>query len=167
MPAPDLTGEFNFHFRHDAGSIVAEIRNDGVHRLYLLPISTPVPVLHREVLPASGPLLDALNRYFQGEREDFDGVPQAIPQGSTFQRAVWEAARQVPWGATTTYGALAERLGRAAGSSRAVGHALGQNPLHLLIPCHRFLGVGGSLVNFAGGLLWKQVLLQLEGSFLA
>ncbi|MBI2432300.1 MAG: methylated-DNA--[protein]-cysteine S-methyltransferase [Candidatus Hydrogenedentes bacterium] len=112
-------------------------------------------------------LLAALQRYFLGEPEDFRGIALDLNQGTTFQRSVWSAARAVPWGATATYGDLAAQLGRGPGSARAVGHALGQNPLHLLVPCHRFLAASGHLVDYAGGIEWKETLLRLEGHHLA
>lgn len=98
--------------------------------------------------------------YFAGERPDF--TPPLSPRGTPFQRRVWEALRRIPYGSVTSYGALAKELGCA--SPRALGQAVGRNPLSLLIPCHRVLGAGGRPTGYAGGLWRKEALLRLEGA---
>ena len=100
-----------------------------------------------------------LARYFAGERVDFD-LPLA-PGGTAFQQRVWRALAQTGWGETTTYGALAAAAG-APGAARAVGNALGRNPILILIPCHRVLAAHG-LGGFAYGPAAKATLLTLEG----
>lgn len=89
-------------------------------------------------------------------------LPPLDPQGTAFQRAVWQLLRGIPRGAHTHYGALAERLGDAR-KCRAVGGAVGRNPIGILIPCHRVLGRDGSLTGFGGGLAMKRQLLACEG----
>lgn len=84
-------------------------------------------------------------------------------RGSPFRLRVWDALRAVPWGATTTYGALAATLGLPAGSARAVGSACGANPVSLLVPCHRVVRSGGGLGGYYWGLDRKRALLELEG----
>ena len=101
---------------------------------------------------------DALARYLAGEPESFD-LP-LDPVGTPFQEKVWAALRTIPHGTVTTYGALAERLGS---HPRAVGQAVGQNPLWILVPCHRVVGSDGRLTGYAGGLERKEALLRLEG----
>ncbi len=112
------------------------------------------------------PLLEAAQRwlelYFAGEKPDF--LPPLVPRGSAFQQAVWRELLTVPYGETLTYGALSKRLG--CPSARAVGGAVGRNPISLLIPCHRVLGAGGRLTGYAGGLWRKEALLRLEGILL-
>ena len=107
-----------------------------------------------------------LDLYFSG-REPLCSVPLA-PAGSAFQKEVWAMLRELPYGQTVSYGALAgmlaEKRGLARLSPRAVGAALGRNPILLLIPCHRVLGAGGRLTGYAGGLAKKAFLLRLEGS---
>lgn len=98
-----------------------------------------------------------LECYFAGK--DPGPTPQLAPEGTPFQRRVWELLRTVPWGETTTYGALAKRLGS---SPRAVGSAVGHNPISILIPCHRVLGSEGSLTGYAGGTERKAWLLENE-----
>ena len=100
-----------------------------------------------------------LDAYFAGERPDAAALPLA-PRGTDFQRAVWRELRTVPYGETRSYGEIAARLGSSA---RAVGSAVGRNPISLLIPCHRVLGAKGALTGYAGGLERKKTLLALEG----
>ncbi len=104
---------------------------------------------------------DQLAEYFAGERRVFD-LP-LDPAGTPFRRRVWELLARVPWGTTTTYGALAAQLGLAPGASRAVGAANGANPIPIVLPCHRVVGADGTLTGYAGGLERKAALLRLEG----
>lgn len=100
-----------------------------------------------------------LSDYFQGRRNAFD-IPLA-PRGTPFQRDVWDALSSIPYGETIAYGELARRIGRPQ-SVRAVGAAVGRNPITIIIPCHRVVGTNGSLTGYAGGLERKQALLDLE-----
>lgn len=99
--------------------------------------------------------------YFAGARRAFD-LPLA-PAGTDFQRAVWRQLEAIPYGATCPYGELARRLGRPR-AARAVGAAVGRNPISIVVPCHRALGKDGSLTGFAGGLDRKRALLEREGA---
>jgi methylated-DNA-[protein]-cysteine S-methyltransferase len=122
---------------------------------------------HRPELPAADGDDDAvlaaareqLTEYFAGERRDFD-LPLK-PAGTPFQRAVWEALREIPYGETAGYGELAQRLGRP-GAARAVGLANGRNPIAIVVPCHRVIGAAGALTGYGGGLERKRYLLELE-----
>ncbi len=114
--------------------------------------------------PAQAPfaqVTEQLAEYFTGRRREFT-LPLA-PQGTSFQRSVWQALRQIPYGETVAYGELARRLGRQSGA-RAVGLANGANPLPIIVPCHRVIGADGSLTGFGGGLHIKRALLTLEGA---
>ncbi|MDO5055376.1 methylated-DNA--[protein]-cysteine S-methyltransferase [Pasteurella oralis] len=102
----------------------------------------------------------ALVRYFAGEPETFAGIPLA-PQGTDFQQQIWQALQQIPYGQTSTYGELAQLIGNPK-AMRAVGGAVGRNPISIIIPCHRVLGKNRSLTGFGGGLPTKRHLLQLE-----
>lgn len=102
-----------------------------------------------------------LQEYFAGERRRFD-LPLA-PRGTDFQRRVWRALTDIPYGKTISYGELARRIGNPS-ASRAVGLANGANPLPIVVPCHRVIGADGSLTGFGGGLPTKRRLLALEGS---
>lgn len=109
------------------------------------------------------PVLDAtraqLADYFAGRLHRFD-LPLS-PQGTAFQKRVWQALLSIPYGETTTYGQLAHRL-RQPMASRAVGAAVGRNPVSIIVPCHRAIGADGSLTGYAGGLDRKRHLLHLE-----
>ncbi|WP_138443942.1 methylated-DNA--[protein]-cysteine S-methyltransferase [Sinomonas susongensis] len=100
-----------------------------------------------------------LREYLAGERRGFELT--TAPAGNAFQLAVWELLAQIPYGATTTYGLLAERLG-GRGLAQTVGQAVGHNPLSIVVPCHRVIGSDGSLTGYAGGLERKRFLLELE-----
>jgi methylated-DNA-[protein]-cysteine S-methyltransferase len=100
-----------------------------------------------------------LEEYFGRERTTFE-LPLAM-EGTAFQRRVWSALREIPYGQTTSYGALADRLGQPS-AARAVGLANGRNPIAVIVPCHRVIGADGSLTGFGGGLPRKRTLLELE-----
>ena len=113
------------------------------------------------------PLTEAkrwLDVYFSGKMPDF--MPPLHPIGSDFRQEVWALLLQIPYGQTTTYGALAARLaakhGTARLSAQAVGGAVGHNPISLIIPCHRVVGTNGSLTGYGGGIRRKKALLELE-----
>ncbi|MDQ2884007.1 MAG: methylated-DNA--[protein]-cysteine S-methyltransferase [Actinomycetota bacterium] len=100
-----------------------------------------------------------LDEYFAGQRTAFD-VPMALV-GTPFQRTVWAALQEIPYGETWSYGQLAERIGRR-GAARAVGLANGRNPIGIIVPCHRVVGATGNLTGYGGGLERKQHLLDFE-----
>ena len=100
-----------------------------------------------------------LARYFNGEAVAFD-VPLDL-HGTPFQRSVWHALLRIERGATRRYGDIATQLG-VPGASRAVGAAVGRNPVSIIVPCHRVLGAGGALTGYAGGLARKVALLDIE-----
>jgi methylated-DNA-[protein]-cysteine S-methyltransferase len=145
-----------------------------VGRLTLVSDGAALTALHlpAATLPATGPrwpdpsadaVLDAalaqLGEYFGGGRRDF-----ALPldaRGTAFQRAVWSALREIPYGTTASYGAIAARVGRPR-AVRAVGAANGRNPLAIVIPCHRIIGSDGGLTGYGGGLPTKRWLLAHE-----
>jgi methylated-DNA-[protein]-cysteine S-methyltransferase len=103
---------------------------------------------------------DWLRRYFRQETASVD-LPLDLTGGSDFQQAVWQALLHIPHGATGHYGQVAQRIGRPR-AVRAVGTAIGRNPLSIVVPCHRVLGSGGALTGYAGGLDRKAALLRLE-----
>jgi methylated-DNA-[protein]-cysteine S-methyltransferase len=100
-----------------------------------------------------------LGEYFAGERRTFE--IELDLGGTPFQRRVWNALREIPYGETRSYGEQANRIG-APDAVRAVGHANGQNPIAIVVPCHRVIGANGSLTGFGGGLENKRRLLDLE-----
>ena len=122
-------------------------------------------ILRKDDLPIFEKTREWLDRYFSGGRPT-PGELSLSPRGSLFQQAVWTLLCDIPWGETITYGALAsrvaERLGKSSMSARAVGSAVGRNPISIIIPCHRVIGANGRLTGYAGGLSVKKRLLELE-----
>jgi methylated-DNA-[protein]-cysteine S-methyltransferase len=105
-----------------------------------------------------------LDEYFDGVLVTFD-LPLEL-QGTEFQRRCWRALASIPYGQTVSYGEQARRLGLGPDAARAVGAANGQNPLPIVLPCHRVIGANGSLTGFGGGLGVKRFLLEHEGALL-
>ena len=121
----------------------------------------PPPDRHqwREDPTAFPDVVDQLHAYFAGELTDFD-VPLHF-QGTEFQRRVWGALLEIPYGETRSYGEVAQQVGQP-GAARAVGMANGHNPIGIIVPCHRVIGASGALTGYGGGLPRKRVLLELE-----
>ena len=99
-----------------------------------------------------------LSQYFSGSIPDF--LPPMMPKGTSFQRKVWNALLEIPYGQTVTYGELAKVLD--CKSAQAVGGAVGRNPISILIPCHRVVGADGSMTGYAAGIEKKVYLLEVE-----
>jgi len=100
-----------------------------------------------------------LEEYFEGRRSSFE-LPLAM-DGSAFERRVWQALREIPYGETVSYGEIARRIGKPS-AARAVGLANGRNPISVIVPCHRVIGANGALTGYGGGLERKRMLLELE-----
>jgi methylated-DNA-[protein]-cysteine S-methyltransferase len=111
----------------------------------------------------------AVKRYFEGEETDFSDFALDLSDQDAFFKQIYAAARQVGWGHTTTYGALAKELGAGPEAARDVGQAMAQNPVALIIPCHRVLAAGGKVGGFSapGGSAAKIRMLELEGIHVA
>ena len=142
----------------DAGRLV---------RLHFAHDTQPIEPDWVEDAEALAPVTRQLGEYFAGERTEFDLV--LSPSGTPFQLEVWDQLCRIPYGETISYGELAKRVDRP-GAARAVGAANGQNPIAIVVPCHRVIGADGSLTGFGGGLPWKRWLLnreQPQGSLLA
>ena len=126
----------------------------------------PENAVEAPTLPALRAAAEWLDAYFAGDKPEVQALKMA-PRGSEFQRLVWELLREIPYGETTTYGTLAAkaetRLGRKT-AARAVGAAVGRNPISIIIPCHRVLGADRSLTGYAGGLDKNEWLLRHEGA---
>ena len=117
--------------------------------------------------PDAGSFTEAvrqLREYFDGERTEFD--LRLSLGGTPFQQRVWAKLRDIPFGTTVTYGQLANRIGRPM-AARAVGLANGQNPISIIVPCHRVVGSDGGLTGYGGGIERKRYLLDLERRVLA
>jgi methylated-DNA-[protein]-cysteine S-methyltransferase len=125
------------------------------------------PLLERwgEKRPGEDPRLDGLKtklqRYFDGQQVLFD-EPLDLSEATAFQRRVWSAVRDIPYGETRSYGEIARQAG-SPGAARAVGRAMATNPVPIVVPCHRVIGSDGDLRGFGGGLDLKRRLLEMEG----
>lgn len=140
------------------GRFGVEEKEGAVTHLYLNPAGAVLPAEERET-PLLAEAMRQLAEYFAGERREFE-LP-LVPEGTPFMRRVWAELVKVPYGATATYGEIAERIGNPGGS-RAVGLANNRNPIAIIIPCHRIIGSSGKLVGYAGGVELKERLLALE-----
>lgn len=118
-----------------------------------------------EPTPEIAATIKGVKRYFAGETVEFTDVPVDLTGQNDFFKSIYAALRQVGWGQTTTYGALAKQLGAGPEAARDVGVAMGRNPVALIIPCHRCLAAGGKLGGFSapGGSDTKLKMLELEG----
>ncbi|MBV8944520.1 MAG: methylated-DNA--[protein]-cysteine S-methyltransferase [Solirubrobacterales bacterium] len=138
---------------------------DGLRHLYFPRRAPALDEADHDPQPF-GAATEQLEEYFRGARTLFD-LPLTL-SGRPFQRAVWRALREIPYGDTTTYGTLAHRLapdwGGDAPNPRAVGAAVGATPVPIVIPCHRVLGADGSLTGYGGGLHRKRALLDFEAA---
>lgn len=145
------------------GSVILGEKNLSLTHLWLGP-----EVFPEKMLWAESPLLlkaaAQLSEFFQGRRYCFD-LPLA-PEGTAFQQKIWECILRIPYGETRTYRQVAEIVGRPR-ACRAVGQACSRNPLAIFIACHRVLGSHGALTGYAGGLVVKNYLLELEAGFSA
>jgi methylated-DNA-[protein]-cysteine S-methyltransferase len=146
------------------GSPIGPLRlaSDGssVTQLFMSPFAEPPDAWAAEGNAVLTAAVTQLAEYFDGARTSFD-LPLA-PSGTAFQRRVWAALLTIPYGATTTYGAIANQIGYP-GKARAVGAANGANPISIIVPCHRVIGANGSLTGYGGGLPRKAELLRREG----
>jgi methylated-DNA-[protein]-cysteine S-methyltransferase len=133
----------------------------GLRELQMAPHSPPPGAVEDAGRLAAA--AEQLEAYFAGEREAFE-LP-LLPVGTAFQRKVWAALREIPYGRTTTYGELAAGLGQPT-AARAVGLANGRNPIAVIVPCHRVIGRDGTLTGFGGGLDRKRWLLEHERAVL-
>lgn len=146
-------------FASPLGTIEVEAGPDGVTRVRLAARSGPREVGSGSALEYARAARRQISAYLGGTLQEF-AVPVVL-DGTPFQRSVWAAMRQIPYGTAVTYGELAARLGKPR-AARAVGAACAANPLPLLVPCHRVVGEHGDLRGFSAGLEIKRTLLALE-----
>lgn len=159
---------YTIHYDSPLGGILLAADEQGLTGLWFdgqKYFARPLSADHREQeTPALACAKRWLDLYFSGQKPDFS--PPLHPIGSPFQNEVWELLLQIPYGQTTTYGALAKQLAAKHGLSRmsaqAVGGAVGHNKISIIIPCHRVVGINGSLTGYAGGIDKKVKLLMLE-----
>ncbi len=156
------------HYYTQVGSPIGQLlligRADALTGLYMLGgphgSNVEVPPGARRDEAVFAAVAGQLEAYFEDGLTEFD-VPLS-PTGSPFQLEVWAELTRIPYGTTISYGELARRIGKPLSSSRAVGAANGQNPISVIVPCHRVIGADGSLTGYGGGLDRKETLLRLE-----
>jgi methylated-DNA-[protein]-cysteine S-methyltransferase len=145
-------------YETDIGRVAIAEESGKVTNLYFSGESIPAEMRLEEtetLKMAAGQLME----YLQGKRKVFDIL--LAPEGTVFQKKVWDALLTIPYGETSSYGKLAENIGKP-GAARAVGMANNRNPIPVIIPCHRVIGADGSLTGYGGGLSMKERLLALE-----
>jgi methylated-DNA-[protein]-cysteine S-methyltransferase len=143
------------------GDLALAADDAGVCRVRFAPSEVPADGSPGRPAGPLGAAVDQLEAYFAGDLTAFD-LALSVPGGSDFERAVWAALADIPYGEMRTYGQIAAVVGDP-GAARAVGVACNRNPLAIVVPCHRVVGAGGKLVGFGGGLPRKRHLLELEG----
>ncbi len=163
--------EFFTQYNSPLGELTITANNAGISGLWIagqkyFMESLPTEPVRQDNFPALQAATAWLKRYFAGERPLIAELPLA-PLGSEFRQTVWQLLCEIPYGSTTTYGAIAKevaaRRGLGSMSAQAVGGAVGHNPISIIIPCHRVVGADGSLTGYAGGIEKKIALLRLEG----
>ena len=143
--------------RYDSRIGVITLVSDG-KSLTELKFGEPEESTNNQDLPIFKETRRWLDHYFSGKTPNF--TPPLNPQGTPFQQRVWQELLKIPYGETTTYGAIAKHIN--CRSAQAVGQAIHRNPIAIIIPCHRVIGADGSLTGYASGLDLKQWLLSLE-----
>lgn len=147
------------HYESPVGMICMEEQDGAVTGVYIDKECTTEDRSRDVETPVLKEARRQLSEYFLKQRKEFD-LPLA-PQGTEFQKKVWEALCMIPYGETRSYGEIARQIGNSK-ASRAVGGANNKNHIMIVIPCHRVIGANGALVGFGGGLDVKEFLLELE-----
>lgn len=155
------------------GTLILTAKNDSLTGLYFAnQKKIPVDLNDEIVENANYGILNRtknwLDRYFSGAKPEITELKLA-PEGSDFAKSVWKLLCEIPYGKTTTYGALAERISAMRGcgkmSAQAIGGAVGRNPVSIIIPCHRVIGSDGTMTGYAAGIEKKIKLLEIEARF--
>ncbi|MDS0859596.1 methylated-DNA--[protein]-cysteine S-methyltransferase [Burkholderia pseudomultivorans] len=150
------------------GDIAVRIEDDALTGLFFVgqkyfpPLATADKIDARLAPPIVRKVAEEIAEYFGGTRETFS-VPIHL-RGTEFQRLVWKELLAIPFGELLSYGDITARVGLPMSGARAVGGAVGRNPVSIIVPCHRVIGASGSLTGYAGGIERKRALLALEGA---
>lgn len=152
------------------GKIILAAGDDGLKGLWFEDQRYFAGTLDAPMEPGSSPHLTAacawLDEYFAGRNPSIEGLVLA-PIGTEFRQVVWQLLQEIPLGQVRTYGELAteaaKRMGKERGSARAIGGAVGHNPISIIVPCHRVIGANGNLTGFGGGISRKLQMLEHEG----
>lgn len=148
-----------FYYNTKIGEIAIEENGVAITRLYFVNKDLEKEVEIKEETWLMRKAIKEIKEYLEGKRNSFD-LPLE-PEGTEFQKKVWNVLEEIPYGETRSYGEIAKLIGNEK-ASRAVGMANNKNPIMIMIPCHRVIGVNGKLVGYAGGLDVKEKLLNME-----
>jgi len=148
-----------FHYNTRIGKIGIEENGTAITKIYFINNDVQEEIIEKNETVLLKEAIRELNEYLDGKRTSFD--LQLEPQGTEFQKRVWQALKEIPFGETRSYGEIAKLIGNEK-ASRAVGMANNKNPIPIIVPCHRVIGANGKLVGYAGGLDIKEKLLNLE-----
>ena len=156
--------DINFRFDFAGGALCGYLSGQGLQRLTLYAADAQPPALPLTAISDGAQqrrLTKMLTDYFAGKAIDLSAFPLDLQKGTAFQQRAWRGAQKIGYGQIRSYGALAEEIGSPK-AARAIGTAMGANPILLLIPCHRVVAAGGALGGFGCGLPWKKRFLALE-----
>ena len=148
-----------FYYNTKIGEIAIEENGMAITRLYFINKDLEKEVEIKEETWLMKKTIKEIKEYLEGKRNSFD-LPLE-PEGTEFQKKVWNALKEIPYGETRSYGEIAKIIGNEK-ASRAVGMANNKNPIMIMIPCHRVIGANGKLVGYAGGLDVKEKLINME-----
>lgn len=151
-----------FYYDTKIGKIGIEENGTAITKVYFVTKDLQKEITRKEETVLLKETITEINEYLDGKRNSFD-LPLA-PEGTEFQKKVWNALKEIPCGETRSYGEIAKMIGNEK-ASRAVGMANNRNPIMIIIPCHRVIGSNGKLVGYAGGLDIKEKLLNLEKNY--
>ena len=151
-----------FHYNTEIGKIGIEENGIAITKIFFINEDLQEDIAGKNETELIKEAMRQLNEYFQGKRSLFD-LPLE-PKGTEFQKKVWNALKEIPFGETKSYGEIAKIIGNEK-AARAVGMANNKNPIPIIIPCHRVIGANGKLVGYAGGLNIKEKLLKIEKNY--
>ncbi|MCE5219859.1 MAG: methylated-DNA--[protein]-cysteine S-methyltransferase [Clostridium sp.] len=151
-----------FYYNTKIGRIGIEENGMAITRLDFIDKDMQEEITEKNETALLKEAIKELNEYLDGKRSSFD-LPLE-PQGTEFQKKVWNVLKEIPFGETRNYGEIAKIIGNEK-ASRAVGMANNKNPIAIIVPCHRVIGANGKLVGYAGGLDLKEKLLNLEKNY--
>ena len=151
-----------FYYNTKIGRIGIEENGMAITRLDFINKDVKEEIIEKNETAILKEAIKQLNEYLDGKRSSFN--LQLEPKGTEFQKKVWNALKEIPYGETRSYGEIAKIIGNEK-ASRAVGMANNKNPIAIIVPCHRVIGANGKLVGYAGGIDIKEKLLELEKNY--
>lgn len=151
-----------FYFNTKIGEIGIEENGTAITKVYFVNDDLKKEIVRKKETTLIKEAIKQINEYLEGKRDSFDLLLE--PEGTEFQKKVWNVLKEIPYGETRSYGEIAKTIGNEK-ASRAVGMANNKNPIMIIIPCHRVIGANGKLVGYSGGIDIKEKLLNLEKDY--